>query len=117
MIEFIAHIIQSGEGCDYMISCGETLLPLIAKTKEEAIKELKEKVIGKYDPKYNCYEEGYQGEQELSRVTLYEISNMTPIPVDEWYKEAEKYIKKEEKKLTEEKEKIEYEKLKSKYEK
>jgi hypothetical protein len=43
---FIAYIKQESEGCDYTIGCGRALWWLEAKTKEEALMELRQKIIG-----------------------------------------------------------------------
>ena len=112
---FIAHLIQAGEGCDYTIACGESLIKLKAKTEEGAIQELKNKIIGTWDQEEGDYEEGYHDDSELEKVTLYEVSNEITIPVEEWYEEAEKYKKEAEDKMENEAEKAEYERLKAKF--
>jgi len=67
---FIAHVKQSGEGCDYTIACGETVWKIDAPDKNTAIKRVRRKVIGEYLPEYNIYEDGYWDESRLERIVL-----------------------------------------------
>ncbi len=111
---FIAHVKQAG-GCDYTISCGETLWQLKAKTYDEAIEELKSKIIGKMEMPDCRYFEGYWGESILSSVTLFEVSDEKIVPIDEWYTEATKRTEEAKVELKEAEEKAELERLKRKY--
>lgn len=85
---FLAHAVQVGEGCDYNISCGEILWALDATTKEEAIKELKRKVIGEWDDDEQDFDDACEA---LSELTLIEVSEKEDIPLDQWYKEAKDF--------------------------
>jgi len=111
---FIAHVKQDG-GCDYTIACGETIWWLKAGTREAAIEELKDKIIGKMEMPDCEYYEGYWAEHRLSSVTLFEISGQTIIPVDKWYDEALKFARETRSSLNEEDERAELERLKKKY--
>ena len=113
---FIAHVKQNG-GCDYTIACGETIWRLEANTREAAIEELKNKIIGKMEMPDCKHFEGYWDERLLSHVTLFEIFGETILPVDKWYAEALKRVEEAKTGLEEKDERAELERLKEKYEK
>ena len=113
---FIAHLQKSG-GCDYTIGCGHKVESLKATTKTEAIEELKLIVVGEYLPEHNCFEEGYRGEQELSSVTLYEVSSVEKLPINVWYQEADNLVASGRQRAKENAEQKEYERLRAKFEK
>ncbi len=104
-VRFIAYINQ-GEGCDYMISCGETLWKLEAFHWDEAIREVKEKTTG---------EDGYFGEYELDTIEIFEIMNSKKMPVSNWYSEIEESKKAKKAKEKEYADKVEYERLKLRF--
>jgi hypothetical protein len=108
---FIAYVKQKAEGCDYTIGCGIALWFLSAKTKDEAIDELKSKVIGDDD-----IEGGYIGENELERITLFEVVESTEIPLSLWYKEGQEIAIAHEKVLKYQQRKKLYEELRSEFE-
>lgn len=112
---FIAYVEQVGEGCDYSIGCGKSLWRLEAKTRDEAIKELKASVLGEFDPEYGGHQEGYWDERELDLVTLFEVVNEEVISVEQWYSEVKKLRGEAQRKAIEEAEKNEYERLKKIY--
>lgn len=109
---FIAHAIQVGEGCDYMISCGETLWILDATTKEEAIKELKRRVIGEWDDDEQDFDDSCE---ELSELTLFKVSEKENMPLGNWDKEVKAFKKTAKNKRKNDEEKAEYERLKAKF--
>ena len=91
---FIAYVKQTGEGCDYTIDCGKTLWKLEARTRSEALEELKRKVIGKWLPEYKEYEGGCWGDSELACLTLFEIVDEEEIPLKQWYSDAKDFKEK-----------------------
>lgn len=104
---FIAYVKQKGEGCDYTIACGETLWRLKAKTYEDAIKELKDKVVGEMEiPDHG---------DKLANITLFEISSETQIPVDTWYADTLKHAEDIKAEMKEEAERSELHRLEKKY--
>jgi len=60
-----AYLKQLGEGCDYTISCGKTVIDINANNEEEAVQEL-----------YREIEENYIGEHELEFCELYRIDRV-----------------------------------------
>jgi len=47
-MKYYAYLKQKGEGCDYTIGCGNTLIKLNAKNDSEAKEKLKETIIEEY---------------------------------------------------------------------
>jgi len=113
-VMFVAYVNQ-GEGCKYMISCGETLWELEASTCDEAVKELKTRVIGEVDEDGDL-EDGYWGESKLEDITLFEIINREQMPLDKWYSEGQEIMDNKEIATKEQAEKIQLKHLKEKYE-
>jgi len=108
---FIAYVKQAGEGCDYTIACGETIWKLFAETREDAIVELRHKVLGDFVPDYG-WEDSYD---DLSHVTLFEVLHTEEMPLEQWYgymKEVEEENKRKQEEL---KEFQEYKRLQEKY--
>ena len=112
---FIAHVKQAGGGCDYTIDCAKTMWRLKAETHENAIKELRELVIGRLDVDYGCYEGGFWGETRLESVTLFEVSNESEVDIDKWYQGALATLDNAEAKAKEKEERAQLERLKEKY--
>ena len=110
---FMAYVKQNG-GCDYTIACGETIWRLKASTREAAIKELKDKIIGKMEMPDCKY---FEGCWDISSATLFEFSGEEIIPVYKWYDEALKRVEEAKANLEEKDERAELERLKKKYEK
>ncbi|HDR9106035.1 TPA: hypothetical protein QDB04_002892 [Burkholderia vietnamiensis] len=77
---FIAHLKQSGEGCDYTIACGEKVVRLKATTWEEVPDEVRQHLENSYGPR---------SERRLARCTVYEVAESLEVPVDAWYSEIE----------------------------
>ena len=114
---FIAYLKQAGEGSDYTIGFGLRLLVINAGSYNDAIKKLKEEILGKWDEEdRRFYDAYYGGEIELSAVTLFEVSKKHTIPINEWYEESKEIQKKVKEQSVEDKEKKELERLKNKYE-
>ena len=111
---FIAYVKQIYEGCDFTIGCAQTLWRLSAKTKDEAIAEVKKKTIGDYVPGHG-YEEGYWIERELGEVTLFEVLEDTKLPIKQWYTEARKFLEEQKNKERTDLERAEFERLKAKF--
>lgn len=112
-MRYIAHVVQEGEGCDYMISCGETVWELEAENENEALIELKERIIGVWDADFYMYHGGYWDEDELESVTLFEVSKEISLPIKQLYNEATQYEKNQIAAKTQDKERKEYERLKA----
>jgi len=69
MAKFLIHLYQ-GNGCDYTISCGETIYEFEAFSKEGIEKEIKERVE-------------YYGRDNIQKVTFYEVTeNKAEIDID-----------------------------------
>ena len=119
-MKYIALIEQQNPGCDYTIGCGKKWIELQATDKESAFSELKSIIIGKRDDGYTSgYNGRYWGDATLSEVTLLEVSNIIPIAISYWYKDAQQLISDEKKQrdaqLVEIQERLEYVRLKDKY--
>lgn len=113
---FIAYVNQTDGGCGYTIACGKVLWKLNAKTKEDAYKELKEQVMGKWNEDEGCWDDGYWYEEsEISEITLYEVNDSENIHVRDWYKEGYQKIENWDNKSKEDEERKQYEKLKKKF--
>lgn len=114
---FIAYVEQDkGCGCDYTIACGKVIIGLKSENKEDALKELKEKIVGKYNKKENYFIDGMNYcEGGLDRVTLYEVSSSERMPLDKWIQEAKDILESFEEKETEEAERKEFERLNKKF--
>ena len=82
---FIAYLEQKGEGCDYTIACGRKMIRLEGATIEEAMRELKDKVIWP-DDKDGFPEELYRN---LAKATVFEVACTYNAPVSGWYSEEE----------------------------
>ena len=107
---FIAHVKECGEGCDYTIGCGHRLITLQATTKEEAIIELKNSIMGEDDDdEYGlyCY--------DLEKITLYEVKEVTSMPIAEWYIDKKNAEEEELANQKEQEELKELERLQKKY--
>ena len=80
---FIAYLEQEGTGCDYTIACGRKMIRLEGATIEEAMRELKDKVIWP-DDKVGFPEELYNS---LAKATIFEVACTYNAPVSGWYNE------------------------------
>lgn len=77
---YIAWLTQNGEGCDYTIGCGQALHVLDAKTLEEALAEVGEKVRETV-----CRE--WSGRYDT--ITVYAVGAIHVVPVAQLYKGEE----------------------------
>jgi hypothetical protein len=69
MANFLIHLYQ-GNGCDYTISCGETIYEFEAFSKEGIENEIKERIE-------------YYGRDNIQKVTFYEVTeNKAEINID-----------------------------------
>lgn len=74
MAKFLIHLYQ-GNGCDYTISCGETIYEFEAFSKEGIENEIKERIE-------------YYGRDNISKVTFYEVTeNKAEINIDNLFAE------------------------------
>lgn len=104
-MSYKAYLKQSGEGCDYTIGCGRTVIDIDANTVEEALHKLRCTVI-----------EQYTGEQELESCELYEIREVIICDVQKWYDADKELVANEERCKLDKQERLEYERLKAKFE-
>tara|TARA_R110000796_G_scaffold162503_1_gene279271 strand:- start:12539 stop:12898 length:360 start_codon:yes stop_codon:yes gene_type:complete len=118
MKNFIVHIEQAAEGCDYTIGCGNSLVKLYA----EDITQAHERFISMLSPdfddddvdwtdNYGCY----YGEMALANATIYEVTNNHKVDVKSIYDNLELLKELVVRLKTEEVEKKEFERLKEKY--
>jgi hypothetical protein len=85
---FIAYINQTDNGCDYTIACGKTLIELQAQDRDQAILELKTRVIGTYSPEYDSDEDSLWGPDGIQSATLYEVISSEDMPIGQWQSDA-----------------------------
>jgi hypothetical protein len=104
-MKYKAYLKQKGEGCDYTIGCGQTVINLKTNNLPDAISELENEIIENYS----------FDETKLQSCELYEINSITIVDVDSIYnKEKLLYMKElEEEKLRAER--AEFERLKKKF--
>lgn len=112
---FVAFVKQLHDGCDRSIACGETLWRLKAKTRNEALVELQQEIIGEWNEEYGEYENGYWGEDLLGDVILFEIIQEEKIRFLSFYVAAEIRGNKGKARIEDEMERVKYRELKRKY--
>ncbi len=111
--KFIAYVDQTSFGCKYTIGCGKVLWELKARTRDEAEKEVREKVLGDEEE----YHEGYYDESKIDNsVIIYEIASEMVVPINEWYLEKESEIAIAERKEDKHFRREQYELLKKEFE-
>jgi len=102
MAKFLIHLYQ-GNGCDYTISCGETIYEFEAFSKEGIEKQIKERIE-------------YYGRDNISKVTFYEVNeNKAEINIDNLFAEDDAADIQEAKDTKEAEEKKQLAELKKKY--
>ena len=89
---FVAYVNQTDNGCDYTIACGKVLWMLEAATREEALAELRGKVLGTFYPDEGYWEEGWHGDSKLASVILFDVSRLETVPLSLWYAQAEQMV-------------------------
>lgn len=120
-MEYYAYIEQKGEGCSYTIGCGYCFFKLESKDKESALKELKSKIIDKWDEELNEWidEKREFCLDDLETISLIE-ANSNQLVMDylkkEYYLEQGKY-EKYRLELEEQEQRKQYELLKEKFKK
>ena len=112
---FVAYVNQTDNGCDYTIACGKVLWMLEAATREEALVELRGKVLGTFYPDEGYWEEGWHGEHKLASVTLFDVFRSEVIPLSLWYGMAEQMTKEAQARQCESVEYELYQQLKEKF--
>lgn len=105
MKNYQAYLIQSGEGCDYTIGCGKTLIGFEAEDLESAHLNLKEIIMDEYS-----------GERRLESVNLYEVKECVSVNLEAIYTELEEFERASAQGYKLQLERQEYERLKSKFE-
>lgn len=102
MANFLLHLYE-GNGCDYTISCGETIREFEANSE----KEIKEKVKEQIE---------YFGRERIQKATLYEItSNKEKLDIDDLFADDDAEEKAREEAIKVAKEIAQLEELKKKY--
>lgn len=105
MKRFKAYLKQEGEGCDYTIGCGRTVVDIEAESMDEAKEVLKEIIADEY----NC------DEVMLHSVELMEISSIIDFDIKAFYSLLKKQEDEANGIIAEENERLEYERLKTKF--
>jgi hypothetical protein len=75
---FIAVLTQASEGCDFSIGCGVKLVPLDAKTPDEAIAAAKE-LLREYQ----------HVEHRLKSLQILAVAGRFPAPLTKWYRDLD----------------------------
>ena len=87
---------------------------LKSTTKEKAIEELKQEIIGEWNG--DEFDGGFYGADLLvDKATLFEVMTEELMPCSVWYSEADEFQENEEAKAIEESERQELARLKAKY--
>lgn len=103
-MKYLLYLKQNGEGCDYTIGCGETLIEIKAAYDNDAIDVAKYEIL-----------DNYTGDQKIIKAIL--IKNSEVLPVHNWYKQKEEEDRIQKLKEENEEEYNQYIKLKEKFEK
>jgi NifU-like protein involved in Fe-S cluster formation len=103
-----AFIKQKGQGCDYTIACGETIINIKTSNLEEAKKIIANQIKENYTKDH---------EQELEVCELYEINQTIDIDLEKLYSDIEREKLEVEKNKQDLEERRIYEQLKRKFEK
>ena len=106
-MKYYAYLRQNGEGCGYMIGCGETLIEFEAENDDEARIKLSEIITGNDD------EGGYTDEQELSSAII--LKDKIDFDLGSVYDGFKSSKEEEGKKMQHLKDKEEFEILKKKF--
>ena len=118
---YIGYVNETDRGCDYTIACGKKLLILESETYEGAVQELKEFVLGTFDPndRADCggWSRWSMSTYRFVSVTLYEVSpsHVFEMPINQWYDVAQQMAETAKRKLAEDDERKEFERLKTKF--
>ena len=105
MKKYKVYLKQDGEGCDYTIGCGQTVITIEAENIKKATIQLKEIIADEYN----------HDEARLEKVELYEISNIGVFDIQHFYEDLKKMEVLANNSVKENAEKLEYERLKSKF--
>lgn len=102
--------IDGDGGCDYTIACNKKLIRLEAKTREDAIQEAKDHLVGD--------EEGYYGDEviEGAKISLLQVTKIEKLPVDDWIKQRNSHLQELKAEVDLKKKRETYEKLKKEFE-
>lgn len=107
-MKYIAHLKQSGGGCDYTIGCGLAVIGLLANDMDEAVLEL-----------VSLMKDEYNGDRSLDSAVIYEVSDTHEINTTGVYTQIEEEKKKAKRKLEQEeqdeKDLLEYQRLQKKF--
>lgn len=102
---FKVFIKQEGEGCDYTIACGETVIELKATTLWEAIKEFQDIAERDY----------YSQDRRLKEAKIYDISRTEAINMPALYSLIDDIRDRREKQKDRDKKRALYEQLKQEF--
>lgn len=116
-MRFLAHIQQSGEGCDYTIGCGHKVKIVEADTIEAAAHDIlgAPNEYGDWDGYGNPRLHGPSGEAALKSITLYEIANVTTVDLDAHWRVCTANEVAKKRAAVEANERAEYERLQKKF--
>tara|TARA_R110000851_G_scaffold47424_1_gene115034 strand:- start:17803 stop:18159 length:357 start_codon:yes stop_codon:yes gene_type:complete len=117
MKKFIVVLKQSGEGCDYMIGCGQKTIEILAEDIEQAGQRFILMLNSSWDDDVDWTKDygGYNGEQELDSAMIYEVGVTKDVDLRSAYDDIEAAKIKLKTLLEDTKEKAEYERLKNKF--
>lgn len=114
-MNYIAYVQQRDQGCDYTIGCGVMLWELEATNYENAMAELFDKILTPEEGE-DYFPYGPGSESMLESATLYEVSNVWEVPLEEWFQRAMNEKRARQDRKQEEFEKETYERLRRKFE-
>ena len=104
-MKYKAFIRQAGEGCDYTIACGKTVIDLEANSIPEAMVKL-----------YQAVKEDYSNdERRLESAEIFEVNRIENIDMKEIYRQIDDAERLGQAKEEEETERKEFERLKAKF--
>lgn len=115
-MKFALVLKQNGEGCDYTIGCGMTMMALQSTTLDEALCEAKEELVGTIqEPSGRLVETDCRNSPQpaLKYATLVQV--VEDLPLKEWYETVVLWDAEKEQKKQEAKERAEFERLKNKF--
>jgi hypothetical protein len=104
-MKYKAYLRQGGEGCDYTIGCGQTVIDLEANSIPEAMVRLYEAVKETY----------HSDEYLLAKAEIFEVNRIENIDVKEIYRQIDEAKRLSQAKEKEEAERKEFERLNAKF--
>jgi hypothetical protein len=115
-MKFAIVLKQDGEGCDYTIGCGMTMMSLESKTLAEALCEAKRYFVGTiHEPSHALmlFDRPNPPQPDLKYAKLVQV--VEDLPIQEWYDTVVSWDEEKERGAAEAKERAEFERLKGKF--